>query len=77
MEIIEGALWMMTGFIPTLVSMELAWRIAKKGVRDRLSIDPLQHEDLLHDRRGIYSYIILTNAHSVARIQGTSHLSTG
>jgi hypothetical protein len=34
MEMIEGALWIMTGFIPTLVCMELAWKIAKKGVGD-------------------------------------------
>jgi hypothetical protein len=33
MEIIEGALWIMTGLIPTVVSVELAWRIAKKAVR--------------------------------------------
>ena len=33
MELIEGALWIMTGFIPTLVSMELAWRLAKKRAR--------------------------------------------
>jgi hypothetical protein len=34
MEMIEGVLWIMTGFTPTLVSMELAWRLAKKRVRE-------------------------------------------
>jgi len=32
MEIIEGVLWIMTGFTPTLVSMELAWWLAKRSV---------------------------------------------
>jgi hypothetical protein len=34
MEMIEGVLWIMTGFIPTLVFMELAWRLAKKRIRE-------------------------------------------
>jgi hypothetical protein len=34
MEMIEGALWIMTGFIPTLVFMELAWKLARKRIRE-------------------------------------------
>jgi hypothetical protein len=47
MEMIEGILWVMTGFIPTLASMEVAWRLAKKQARKApiamaKSIRPLQ-----------------------------------
>jgi hypothetical protein len=34
MEMIEGILWIMTGFIPTLVFLELASRLAKKRLRE-------------------------------------------
>jgi hypothetical protein len=30
MEMIENLLWIVTGFIPMLVSMEVAWRIGKR-----------------------------------------------
>ena len=32
MEMIEGVLWIMTGFTPTLVSMELAWRLCNRPI---------------------------------------------
>jgi len=41
MEIIEGVLWIMTGLSATLVSMELAWRFAKKRVREVSGIIPI------------------------------------
>jgi len=34
MEIIEDIVWVMTGFISTLVTMELAWRLAKGQTRN-------------------------------------------
>jgi hypothetical protein len=34
MKMIEGVLWITTGFIPMLVSMQLAWMLAKKRVRE-------------------------------------------
>jgi hypothetical protein len=33
MEMIERIVWIMTGFISTLVTMELAWRLAKGQAR--------------------------------------------
>lgn len=33
MEMIEGIVWIMTGFISTLVTMEVAWRLAKAQTR--------------------------------------------
>jgi len=33
MEMIEGIVWIMTGFISTLVTMEVAWRLAKTHAR--------------------------------------------
>jgi hypothetical protein len=50
MEILEGVLWIMTGFIPTLVSMELAWRIAKKGVRDPFVNRPIAVKQEIRSR---------------------------
>jgi len=41
MEVIEGVLWIMTGFSATFVSMELAWRLAKKRARDASGIIPI------------------------------------
>jgi hypothetical protein len=34
MEMIENIVWVMTGFISTLVTMELAWRLAKGQTRN-------------------------------------------
>jgi hypothetical protein len=33
MEMIESIVWIMTGFISTLVTMEVAWRLAKAHAR--------------------------------------------
>ena len=33
MEMIESIVWIMTGFISTLVTMEVAWRLAKAQTR--------------------------------------------
>jgi hypothetical protein len=33
MVITEGILWVMMGFIPTLISMDVAWRLAKRQAR--------------------------------------------
>ena len=33
MEMIESIVWIMTGFTSTLVTMEVAWRLAKAQVR--------------------------------------------
>jgi len=33
MEMIENIVWVMTGFISTLITMELAWRLAKGQTR--------------------------------------------
>jgi hypothetical protein len=33
MEMIESIVWIMTGFISTLVTMEIAWRLAKGHTR--------------------------------------------
>ena len=35
MEITEGILWVMMGFIPTLISVDVAWRLAKRQARAR------------------------------------------
>ncbi len=29
MEVLENIIWILTGFIPTLISMELAWRLGR------------------------------------------------
>ena len=33
MEMIESIVWIVTGFISTLVTMEVAWRLAKAQAR--------------------------------------------
>jgi len=33
MEMIESIVWIMTGFTSTLLTMEVAWRLAKARVR--------------------------------------------
>ena len=33
MEMIESIVWIMTGFISTLVTMEVAWRLSKAHAR--------------------------------------------
>ncbi len=43
MEMIESIVWIMTGFIPTLVTMEVAWRLAKAQTR-KVSIKPIAME---------------------------------
>ncbi|HXX97958.1 MAG TPA: hypothetical protein VEL11_12680 [Candidatus Bathyarchaeia archaeon] len=50
MEIIECTLWTMTGFIPTLVSMELAWRLSKKRVRDAFVNRPIAVKQEIRSR---------------------------
>jgi hypothetical protein len=34
MRLIERIVWIMTGCIPTLTTMEIAWRIANSRVRE-------------------------------------------
>jgi hypothetical protein len=43
MEIIESIVWITTGFISTLVTMEVAWRLAKAQTR-KVSIKPIAME---------------------------------
>jgi hypothetical protein len=50
MEMIEGVLWIMTGFIPTLVSMELAWKLAKKRVRETSVNKPIAVKQEIRSR---------------------------
>lgn len=38
MELIESIVWIMTGFVSTLVTMEMAWRLAK-GQAKRASVN--------------------------------------
>jgi hypothetical protein len=32
MELIEGIVWVLSGFIPTLITMEVAWRLARRKI---------------------------------------------
>jgi hypothetical protein len=43
MEMIESIVWITTGFISTLVTMEVAWRLAKAQTR-KVSIKPIAME---------------------------------
>jgi hypothetical protein len=43
MELIESIVWITTGFIATLVTMEVAWRLAKAQTR-KVSIKPIAME---------------------------------
>ena len=43
MEMIESIVWITTGFISTLVIMEVAWRLAKAQTR-KVSIKPIAME---------------------------------
>ncbi|MFZ0511163.1 MAG: hypothetical protein WAM14_06120 [Candidatus Nitrosopolaris sp.] len=36
---IESIVWIMIGFIPTLTTMEIAWRIANRRVREEVAIN--------------------------------------
>jgi hypothetical protein len=38
MEMIEGIIWITTGFISTLITMEVAWRLAREQTK-RTSIN--------------------------------------
>ncbi|MRN60542.1 MAG: hypothetical protein FIO03_00600 [Nitrosopumilales archaeon] len=38
MGLIESIVWIMTGFIPTLTTMEIAWRIANIRVREEVAM---------------------------------------
>lgn len=40
MEMIESIVWIMTGFISTLVTMEVSWRLAKAQPRKVSVIKP-------------------------------------
>lgn len=50
MEMMEAVLWIMTGFIPTLVSMELAWKLAKKRVREASFNKPIAVKQTIRSR---------------------------
>ena len=43
MEMIESIVWITTGFISTLATMEVAWRLAKAQTR-KVSIKPVVME---------------------------------
>ena len=43
MEMIESIVWITTGFISTLATMEVAWRLAKIQTR-KVSIKPIAME---------------------------------
>ena len=36
MEIIENLVWLITGFVSTLVTMEVAWRLARRQTNSAL-----------------------------------------
>lgn len=38
METIESVVWIITGFISTLIGMEIAWRLARKQAK-RVSVN--------------------------------------
>ena len=44
MEIIESIVWIMTGFISTFVTMEVAWRLAKAHARKVSVTKPIAME---------------------------------
>jgi hypothetical protein len=44
MEMIEDIVWIMTGFISTLVTMEIAWRLAKAHARRVYVTKPIAME---------------------------------
>jgi hypothetical protein len=44
MEMIESIVWIMTGFISTLVTMEVAWRLAKTHARKLSVTKPITTE---------------------------------
>jgi hypothetical protein len=44
MEMIESIVWIMTGFISTLVTMEVAWRLAKAHERKVSVTKPIAME---------------------------------
>jgi hypothetical protein len=46
MEMIESIVWIMTGFISTLVTMEVAWRLAKTHARKVSVTKPIAMEQL-------------------------------
>jgi len=41
MEMIESIVWIMTGFISTLVTMEMAWRLEKTHARKESVTKPI------------------------------------
>jgi hypothetical protein len=44
MEMIESIVWIMTGYISTLVTMEVAWRLAKAHARKVSVTKPIAME---------------------------------
>lgn len=46
MEMIEDIVWVMSGFISTLVTMELSWRLAKGQTRNTKPIAMKQEVEL-------------------------------
>ena len=44
MEMIESIVWIMTGFISTLVTMEVAWKLAKGQTRNASTTKPVAME---------------------------------
>jgi len=37
MELIESVVWIVTGFIPTLITMEVGWRLTSKQTKKSIS----------------------------------------
>jgi hypothetical protein len=44
MEIIEESIWVIAGFISTLLSMEVAWRLARMRVKETAITRPIPVE---------------------------------
>lgn len=44
MEMIESIVWIMTGFVSTLVTMEVVWRLAKAHARKVSITKPIAME---------------------------------
>jgi hypothetical protein len=46
MELIENVVWIMSGFIGSLITMEVAWRLASRRTK-KLANDRLQKEKMI------------------------------
>ena len=46
MELIEGIGWIMAGFITTLVTLELGWRLAKRHTKQSVGKPTLMKQEV-------------------------------